>query len=186
MHSPNIFEILSVKIEQANKHIEELERATSVFHDATPPPYEIYFEDSPKKLERTYRIRVHKKIPLEISALIGDVLHNLRSALDHLAWHLVTSRSIEPKATPSHIYFPIFETAQKYHANKMRKIQGMTKEAIQIIDAIEPYYKSDDGQIGQGTPLWCLHTLNIQDKHKLLILQLYLLNYFCSVMWFSG
>jgi hypothetical protein len=32
-----------------------------------------------------YRLRIHKPMPVEISTTVGDVLHNLRSALDSLA-----------------------------------------------------------------------------------------------------
>jgi hypothetical protein len=138
-----------------------LERAT----------YEPTFEDDPNTLQRTYYLRVRKETPRRFSALIGDIAQNLRSSLDHLAWHLVKSSPITPKAEDKNIYFPIFETASKYHAGKMTRIQGMTDAAIQAIDRIEPYYRPSGPSIGigNGAHLYILHEINKLDKHRLLV-----------------
>ena len=88
---------LLVKVDRAAKHIIDLELETRRFwHD--PRPYEIIPEDNLDTGERTYYLRVHKGIPPEFSALIGDIAQNLRCALDHLAWHLVTTSPVSPKA----------------------------------------------------------------------------------------
>jgi hypothetical protein len=107
-------------------------------------------------------------MPDEFSALIGDIVQNLRSALDHLAWHLVKTSPVFPKAEDRNIYFPIFETAQEYRKGKLRKIEGMTDAAIQAIDAIKPYYRLDGFGIGNPALYW-LSAINLQDKHRLLI-----------------
>lgn len=158
---------LLVKVDRAAKHIIDLELETRRFwHD--PRPYEIIPEDNLDTGERTYYLRVHKEIPSEFCALIGDIAQNLRCALDHLAWHLVTTSPVNPKAPDHDIYFPIFKTASDYQAGKMRKIQGMTQAAIDAIDAIKPYYRLDTVGIGNPNLYW-LSRINIQDKHRLLI-----------------
>jgi hypothetical protein len=158
---------LLVKVDRAQKHIIDLELETRRFW-RDPRPYEIVPEDNLDAGERTYYLRVHKEIPSEVCALIGDIAQNLRCALDHLAWHLVTTSPVSPKTKKRNVYFPIFETESEYREGKMKKIEGMTPPAIDAIDAVKPYYRLDT--VGVGNPaLYWLSVINIQDKHRLLI-----------------
>jgi len=162
---------LLVKVDRAYKHLIDLQIAHNRFF-MPPYPYEVIPEDDSQARERTFYLRVHKEIPFEFSALIGDIAHNLRCALDHLAWHLVQSSPVTLKAEERNIYFPIFEDASEYRKGKMRKIQGMTDAAIQAIDDIQPYGRLDKAnpQAGIGNlALYWLSAINIQDKHRLLI-----------------
>jgi hypothetical protein len=170
MASRKVLDLL-VKVDRAYKHLIDFQLEVNRFF-SPPYPYEILPEDDSQKGERTYRLRVHKEMPSEFSAFIGDIAQNLRSALDHLAWHLVTSSPVAPKAEERNIYFPIFEDAREYGKGKMRKIEGMTKSAIQAIDNIKPYGRLDKTNPSAGIgnlALYWLNVLNVQDKHKLLI-----------------
>jgi hypothetical protein len=162
---------LLVKVDRAYKHLIDLQSAYARFF-RPPNPYEVFPEDNAQTGERTFYLRIHKEIPDEFPALIGDIAHNLRSALDHLAWHLVQSSPVLPKAEDRNIYFPIFEDASEYRKGKMRKIQGMTDAAIQAIDDIKPYGRLDKGNHAAGIGnlgLYWLSAINLQDKHRLLI-----------------
>jgi hypothetical protein len=168
-NNPAALKNLLVKVDRAYKHLIDLQYEDWRFR-SRPYPYEVFSEDNAETSERTYYIRMRREIPPEFSALVGDIAQNLRSALDHLAWHLVKSSSVVPKTKDTNIYFPIFETAREYRAGKMRKIQGMTDAAIHAIDAVEPYYRPDiTPGIGNGAALFALHAINLQDKHRLLI-----------------
>lgn len=161
---------LLVKVERAYKHIIDLNVEFLRFL-TEGGPYETFFQDDLNAGERTYYLRIRKETPIQFSTLIGDIAQNLRSSLDHLAWHLVKNSPITPK-TPEHlIYFPIFETYSEYSSGKMRKIQGMTDAAIKAIDAIEPYYRPNRPApaIGEGVQLFWLDQINKLDKHRLLI-----------------
>ncbi|MFZ1085961.1 MAG: hypothetical protein WAN35_13430 [Terracidiphilus sp.] len=162
---------LLVKVDRANKHLVDLQLASANFFHP-PNPYETISEDNAQTGERTFYLRIHKEIPSEFPALIGDIAHNLRSALDHLAWHLVQISPVVPKAKDGSIYFPIFEDASEYRNGKMRKIQGMSDAAIQTIDDIKPYGRLDKSNPTAGIgnlALYWLNALDIQDKHRLLI-----------------
>ncbi len=162
---------LLVKVDRAYKHLIDLNTEFLRFL-GEGGPYKTFFKDDLKTGERTYYLRVLKELPLQFSALIGDVAQNLRTALDHLAWHLVKSSPVTPKAWDKDIYFPIFETAREYNSGKMRKIQGMTDSAIKAIDGIEPYYRPDGSavtRIGNGVHLFMLHEINKLDKHCVLV-----------------
>lgn len=163
-----VLDALLVKVDRAYKHILDLNAAFLGFLWESDP-YETFFKDDPNSAERTYYLRIRKEMPPQFSALIGDTAQNLRSSLDHLAWYLVQSSPVTTKARDKDIYFPIFETATKYRAGKMGKIQGMTDAAIKAIDAIEPYYRPDRVGIGQGVQLFWLDEINKLDKHRLLV-----------------
>jgi hypothetical protein len=162
---------LMVKVDRAYEHFINFQVEVQRFF-GPPYPYEIVPQDNPQAGERTYYLRVHKQIPAEFSAFIGDIAQNLRSALDHLAWHLVEISPVTPKARERDIYFPIFEDAGEYQKGKLRKIQGMTDAAIQAIDDIKPYGRLDKNNISAGIgnlALYWLSAINILDKHRLLI-----------------
>jgi hypothetical protein len=76
------------KIGNAEKQRERLTEACKDFDDLDP----FHVEAEPADhLDRTaYRLRLHRPIPVEISLIVGDLLHNLRSALDSLVFELTT------------------------------------------------------------------------------------------------
>ncbi|AEU36160.1 hypothetical protein [Granulicella mallensis] len=171
-NSPTPRELLLVKVDRAYKHIIDLEAEILQFN-REGDSHEIFSKDDLQTGERTFYLRIIKDIPLGISALVGDVVQNLRSTLDHLAFHLVQSSPITPKPKEQDIYFPIYETAAKYDSGKMRKTQSMADAAIKAIDDIQPYYRSDpidySAGIGNGTPLFWLDEVSKLDKHRLLV-----------------
>jgi hypothetical protein len=151
------------KIERAEKHIADVGLACQGFFAANQ--YRIGHKDNPTTAERTlYMVSVPEVGP-EISVVIGDAIQNLRSALDHLAHALVVIGTSSLGPHP-HVYFPIFDSASEYKAGKMRKIQGMRQDAIDAIDATEPY---KGGSLDPDDTLWCLNALNKIDKHRLLL-----------------
>ncbi|GAC1399098.1 MAG: hypothetical protein NVSMB56_14050 [Pyrinomonadaceae bacterium] len=52
-------------------------------------PYRIERESDPQTGYNVYRVFDIQTPPVEIGLLAGDVIHNLRSVLDHLAYQLV-------------------------------------------------------------------------------------------------
>lgn len=157
---PTILERLNKKIERAEKHLIDLSEMVQKFI-TSDEPYEIVSYDDSDILRKVFKVNILKNFPLDMAVIIGDVLQNLRSTLDHLAFHLVSIGPPAKRATL--IYFPIFESAALYEAGKMRKILGMALPAIKAIDAIQPY------KGGKGHALWNLQTMNNRDKHSLLV-----------------
>jgi hypothetical protein len=149
--------LIRVKVERAKEHVRDLEIEVRSFLVANP--YVVEFKRDAQTGEAIHYVISVRETPITMTAIIGDVLHNLRSALDHLAYQLV----IVSGATPSkQTYFPISDDATKYKVEAPGKITGMSKTAVKAIDAIKPYKGGDD-------MLWRLHRLNIIDKHRALI-----------------
>jgi hypothetical protein len=98
--------------------------------------------------------------PNSLATIVGDVVQNLRAALDHLAFVLFET---SPNFNPKKSFFPIAENATKYKSESLGKIKGFRQDVIDAISAIEPYGG------GRGELLWKLHSLSVTDKHKLLL-----------------
>ncbi len=151
---------LTLKVERAKKHILDLEAAWDAFYQSGA--YEISVNRDTNMGNYFYYLSSAKDIPQEFSLIAGDAIQNLRSALDHLAYHLVCvgKKSLGPF---SYVYFPIFKDASKYKSMSPRKVQGMRQDAIDAIGDIEPYGG------GAGEILWHLNCLSKIDKHRLLL-----------------
>src|SRR5215213_5126003 len=150
--------LIRIKVEWATQHLRDLEVVRNTFINANS--YRIEREYHPPIGHNIYRVFDIHSPPAEIGLLAGDVIHNLRSALDHLAYQLVyVNGATHSKQTA----FPIWDSASEYRAQRARRVKGMAQSAIDMIDASEPY------QGGKGAGLWVLHYLDIADKHHALL-----------------
>jgi hypothetical protein len=150
---------VQVKVEQARKNFHDLGGEVRSFLGSQP--YQIGTRRDPATRRMVYYLVSVQPIPPVIAAITGDIIHNLRSALDHLAYQLVTMGT-GGKGPYRHVYFPISESAKKHKTEGLKKIQGMSLEAKKAIEALRPYQGGND-------MLWHIHSLDNIDKHRLLI-----------------
>jgi hypothetical protein len=146
--------LIRIKIERAYQHIRELE---SMPMPDTLHAYSVRIDHNAKL--QAYPVQ---GIPINAAAAAGDAVHNLRSALDHLAYQLVIVglNHGEVRKEPAYkIQFPISHSPDSYPSEKRRKIEGIQRPAEDAIDALKPYKTGNDG-------LWTLHQLDIFDKHR--------------------
>jgi len=155
------------KLDRARRLLRELDNCIRVFLASDPFPFAPRYNEQ-AGLHELYVLRV-KPVPPDASAIVGDLLHNLRSALDHLAFQLVV-KGTEGVGVPDgrkhpfrHVQFPIFDSADEYAMRKLKCTKGMKGEAVAAIDEVMPYKEGNER-------LWQLHRLNNIDKHRLLLL----------------
>ena len=152
--------LIKVKVERARKHLAEFEDDASKFRES------YLYVVGPKKNPETGKRHIDKPVKVPVAsftliAVAGDVIQNLRSALDHLVYQLVLVGS--PGVEPSkEVGFPICDSARSYEIAKVRKLKGVRSEAISKIDSIKPYKDGNDD-------LWKLHKCNNIDKHRALL-----------------
>ena len=149
------------KVDRAKEHLSSLKEAVKAFLDTAP--YKIGTKREPHSRKLIYYMASLEPVPWRVSALAGDVLNNLRSALDHLAFQLFFAGTGKPGDSFKHVYFPIADDAAKFKAKSPRQVRGMGTVAMNAIGALEPY------KGGKGHQFWLLHNLNNVDKHRLLI-----------------
>lgn len=159
-----------LKIERAQKHVRDLKAMLDdfVLSDFYSVSIEQYRNSAPNFL----RFEMDKSgFQSNVAAvIIGDALHNLRSALDLLYYRAILDGGcIATRWTG----FPIFDTREQL-INCLR--ERLKKQRITaaihdfILETIEPYKAGNYA-------LWALHDLNITDKHKLLIPTLQLMRF---------
>jgi hypothetical protein len=135
----------------------DLHGQIKAFHDRNP--YQLVIEDKPETGERVYSVRIVECVPDALSGVIGDVLHNLRAALDQLAWQLVLVNNKQPRRRTG---FPIGRDRQEFETDAHGKVQGISKAAIRLIHRLKPYR-------GGREPFWVIHELDRVDKHQSIV-----------------
>ena len=69
--------------------------------------------DTPSRTD--HRLHIHKPVPPEISTTIGDILHDLRSALDSLAYEMALRGRDRPMTKQERAcVFPVRETPERF------------------------------------------------------------------------
>jgi hypothetical protein len=106
----------------------------------------------------------------EVSLLIGEVVHNLRSALDHLAWHLIPPARIEQLSgrAAEVVYFPMARNRRGYLASISQRLPGTSNDQRNVIERYQPYHRSEAGRA-----MRTLRTLSNTDKHRFIVPALY-------------
>ena len=153
MHEP--FRGAFLKLERAKEHINDLQTRAQFFADTHPHVISINRDEDTS--DDILSISPAEPFPVEFSVILGDALHNLRAALDHAWFGMI-------RDADRHTKFPVRETRDGFEA----AIGGVEKRACEDIirhlkDVIQPY------RGGNGEMVLDLHTLDIIDKHSLLI-----------------
>ena len=116
-------------------------------------------------------------VPIEYSIRLGEIVYNLRSALDQLVWQLVHANY----KAPHHLNeFPIFDDESRFDEAVKRKLKGVSQESWDKIKEMQPFSENDGWDA-----LKTLHSLCNIDKHRSVILPLYMLDR-CSVRFLGG
>jgi hypothetical protein len=146
-----------LKFARAQAHLNTLEEQVKAFHASTPITLSPELEPGTGAL--LHRAVVHKRPPVEWSLLVGDAVHNARSALDHIAWGLVEAGGGKPTRDTC---FPIGDTEAAFNKSAKKALAGAAQSSIDAVSALKPWQGGDPN-------LWRLHQLDIVDKHRLLL-----------------
>jgi hypothetical protein len=98
-------------------------------------------------------------LPDEIPLVIGDIVHNLRTSLDHAIAYVFRRAGLPDK----HVYFPFGDELHELVGSVNGSVKNASADiATAIIDEIKPYKA--------GTyELWALNKIDRLDKHRLII-----------------
>lgn len=149
-----------LKVKRAKEHSTELQRQLRSFLDSNPYKVGCKHDSTSRKL--IYYVTSVDATPDCLPLVAGDIIQNLMSALDHLAYQLVCRDTNDQPPNPNWIYFPIADDLQKYEAKRAGKMQGASVDTLAAIDALKPYKGGNDS-------LWSLYRLNNIEKHRLLL-----------------
>jgi hypothetical protein len=148
----------STKIQRARKHLAELEVETAKFF-ATGP---VRFNVEVVEVNGTRNIKFNMHVsggPELIGAIVGDVIHNLRTALDLTACEMVRIA----QKSDNGVYFPFSESADELdNMIRRRNFDRAGTDAVILLKSLKPYRNGN-------VALRLIHDLDVQDKHRALI-----------------
>jgi hypothetical protein len=150
-----------LKLDRAAYHLQTLNDFICTWQNAKPLTVSGHHEAD--KAVYVYRLEI-PPIQGGGAIIIGDILHNLRSALDHIAWQLALLSTPSPHDKTE---FPIFwQNDNRTNGIIKRLLQNVPDDARKVIEALQPYATPNP----RTHPLWLLQELSNRDKHRLLTL----------------
>ncbi len=150
---------VAAKLDRAIEHLGELEAYLHSGGLFDPVVEKVVTEAS----SCSYLVTVRQQTPpLRVAAVFGDILHNLRSALDYLARDLVLANGGTPIDKTGGTTFPVRDARP---AELIDIRPGISLAARGILSELQPFSL---GARFQTSSLWQLQELENADKHRLL------------------
>ena len=160
------FSGIAAKLIRANENIRNLDREIVAYLESSEYPF--WRHDDKETALKAIEYHRKRAVPLRFSVLAGEIIHHLRSILDHVAWQFTAEWYRVLK--PTQIEFPIFEVRPPHKPGRTgyeRHVKGISDPAVLIlIERLQPYYSTEPAH----QPLAILHKFNIADKHRHVLL----------------
>ncbi len=153
-----------LKLARAAKHLRAIKRCIADYSAAQP--HKLVARPKGEK-----KLNVPKPPPQVISILAGEMVYQMRSALDHLAFDIIkanlTVAAVDPRWR-EHCQFPLRTKIPRGCTLPLAKSQfsndlpGISDEAFAVIERMQPYYS---GRALNTYLRFLAHLSNI-DKHR--------------------
>lgn len=148
-----------LKVKRADQHISNLnEMLNSILKTDF---YGFVVEKDENTDKNSLHFLLKPSLSEDTGLIMGDAIHNLRSALDNLWWELVDRYG---GICDQNTFFPITKTEKNFEKTiKDRGIESLSSDIAGLLRKnIKPYRGGND-------PLYALNELNNINKHRLLI-----------------
>jgi len=151
------------KIDRAHRHRAELDRAIAEWLDSKP--YTLRTEPDGAPDHYVIRLDGLPRVPLAIGAIVGDTIHNLRSALDHLVYRIAIIESRrDPPPKASKLAFPIALSAEAFGRKAASCRGALSDTAWDALRQFQPFTSHPANP--RASALSFLEELDIADKHR--------------------
>jgi hypothetical protein len=151
------------KIERAEESIQNLNREITAFLVANPKPYRMVREFRNDGRQYAFIAFGNPVVPARFAVIAGEIVHHLRSSLDHLLCALVVNNGGSP--TRQH-QFPIYTSPKAFdEACSRGLIRGVADSAEKLIRSVQPY----TSETPDDTVLHVIQQFDNFDKHQRLL-----------------
>ncbi len=151
------------KLDRAYEHLRVLNAETAAFYEGTPDegqPYEVQSEFRADTSEYVFTVKVLRQPPARLGLILGDYIHNLRAALDHLVCQLARLSGPSDCTTTQ---FPIRKSSQLFDSVEPDWLRGVDAEHRAAIERKQPYYARERAR---DHALSIIEALDNFDKHR--------------------
>ena len=152
-----------LKVERALYHLKELEGSVDEWLERDA--YTLREKPQAESGKKILSIEPLESVPSHFQLLIGDFVHNLRSAVDLLAFDLAWTGSRGPmrRLVAENSEFPVFWKRAPRESELRQRIGAIDPAAQTIIKSLQPHNRP----MGYATDeLWMLDQLWNFDKHR--------------------
>jgi hypothetical protein len=154
-----------LKIARAKEQFDSLRLEIIEFDKANP--YVLHIQVDPQSGDELLKCEQPPAFPRRWGVLVGELAHNLRSALDYLVGVLIREGGGEPDGNAA---FPISKSKDRYFRKNKRGVtyrdrvlRGLSPEMKERIDALQPFQR---GELAYADMLLGLADLSNRDKHR--------------------
>ena len=160
-----------LKVNRAHEHFTTLKGEIDAWNERRP--YGLVPEVHAHGAKHLLRVRLTEPIDVMWSVLLGEAIHDLRSALDQIVYQLTIANT--GKAL-DRTQFPIFSKRRRFAETSKRfpygvpgsglhQIRGVASGPHSFIEALQPYPQRRTRTVHRS--IANLHDLWNQDKHRL-------------------
>jgi hypothetical protein len=170
------FDDARIRLDRAKANRERLKDEMAAWRSAHRDAHTVTVEGNPQGIfkvpEGKLRLiaRITEQPPQDWGLIVGDILVDLRSALDYAVYALAIAHTGQnPPVNARDLEFPIAQTAGWFVSKRAQdKIAGLNKPARDYIEQVQPYQPGYGGPAGQyvNSPLWVLNELVGVNKHR--------------------
>lgn len=129
------------------------------------PTFAVRAEYQPKRHGFAVIVTDIDPMPSTWGLLVGDIANNLRSALDQIAWAIVTRGKTPPgglsEGRRKNIYFPLCQQRHEFAGAAKSRLPGVRRADLARVRLYQPYQHS-----GWSYALPRLAKINADDKHR--------------------
>jgi len=145
------------KLDRAHHHVEDLTARITAF--SARNPYRIVQDHNADLTEHYLHLRLREPFPAyEWGSILGDAVHNLRSALDHLIYGIGVRENGDPPPDFDRLMFPILDPPKRLAMNRLDSLSQEVRTAVQR-------EQPDPARLGDSM-LWRVDQLDSADKHR--------------------
>lgn len=144
-----------LKLHRAAEHVGNVRATVDAY--LSERPYRLMIRSDANTYQRTTYVKQHAAWPKFLNCEIGDAIHNMRSALDHIMWQLVSDKTEIHER--HNIQFPFAQKLESLDRTIENRKAGLAgKNVVNAIKELKPYR-------GGNEILWTIHELDVADKH---------------------
>lgn len=156
---------IKAKLQHAKGYLDAIEFEVKSWMDSHP--YSISKQTNSDFTRYSLVLRVNKEPSLQRwSLIVGDIVHNLRCALDHLVYAIAVHESGQkPPPFEHRLMFPICDTGTIFRDESKKRLATLSDRVRAAIEIVQPYNRPHETL----PPLLAiLRDFSNTDKHRLL------------------
>jgi hypothetical protein len=148
------------RMRRAHEHLDVLQKKIIAFTDREP--YAVVRQPKTQSGVEVFAFEMREQPPLELGVIVGDFFHNLRSALENLAWQIVL---LDGGTPDEHTGFPVASDLQGFKSQAGSKLKGVDPARVAEIESVQPYPARNDAI---SRALETVHDFARIDRHQII------------------